>query len=179
MAWELYSPFIMKKMVQQGYTHLQAETLIKEKNNRARKALEAELKERPIIVNRSPTLHKFNIMSLYPKLTQDKVLTLPPLIEGGFNADHDGDAMQIHVPISDEAVEEAKEKMLPSKNLYMGQRRKAFWVPQQESVIGLYRATKPKQSKAVATFNTKEEAIKAYKSGKIAINDAIIVKSLG
>ena len=179
MAWEIYAPFIMKKMVQQGYTPLQAETLIKEKNARAKKALEAELRERPILVNRSPTLHKFNIMSLYPKLTQDKVLTLPPLIEGGFNADHDGDAMQIHVPISDEAVEEAKEKMLPSKNLYMGQRRKAFWVPQQESVIGLYRATKPKQSKAVATFNTKEEAIKAYKSGKIAINDAIIVKSLG
>jgi len=178
MAWELYAPFVMKKMVQIGYSPLQAEKFITERHGQAKKLLEAELRARPILVNRSPTLHKYNIMALYPKLSQDRVLTLPPLIEGGFNADHDGDAMQIHVPISDEAVEEATQNMLPSKNLYMGQRRKAFWVPQQEAIIGLYRATKPKQSKPVAVFNTKEEAIKAYESGKISINDSIEVKKM-
>ena len=178
MAWELYAPFVMKKMVQRGYTPLQAEKFITEKNEQAKKILEQELKERPILVNRSPTLHKYNIMALYPKLSQDRVLTLPPLIEGGFNADHDGDAMQIHVPISEEAVEEATKNMLPSKNLYMGQRREAFWTPQQEAIIGLYRATKPKQAKPIAIFNTKEEAIKAYESGKISINDYIEVKKV-
>jgi DNA-directed RNA polymerase beta subunit len=179
MAWELYAPFIMKKMVQRGYTPLQAEKFITDKHEQAKKLLEEEIRQRPILVNRAPTLHKYNIMALYPKLSQEKVLTLPPLIEAGFNADHDGDAMQIHVPISHEAVEEAQEKMLPSKNLYTGQRRRAFWVPQQESIIGLYRATNPKQSKPVMTFNTKEEAIKAYESGKISINDSIEVKNLG
>jgi hypothetical protein len=75
-------------------------------------------------------------------------------------------------------MEEAKQKLLPSKNLFSGKRKKAHWVPEQEAVIGLYRATKPKQASPVATFKTVAEAKKAYYSGKISINDHIEIKEL-
>lgn len=178
MAWELYSPFIMKGLVTLGYTPIDAEKMIREKNEQAKRILLREMSERPVLVNRNPSLHKFNIMALYPQLTEDKVLTLPPLIEGGFNADHDGDAMNVHIPISPEAVEEAKEKMLPSKNLFEAKRKVAGWTPQQESVIGLYRATTPKQTTAVKVFDTSEEAKKAFEKGEIQINDLIEVRDL-
>jgi DNA-directed RNA polymerase beta subunit len=178
MAWKLFGPFVMKNLVALGYRPLDAEKMIEDRDPKAKQVLLREMKARPVLVNRNPSLHKFNIMALYPKLTQDKVLTLPPLIEGGFNADHDGDQMNVHVPISDDAVAEAKQKLLPSKNLFSSRRKKAHWVPEQETVIGLYRATTPKQTKPVMTFNSVAEAKKAYHSGKISINDMIEVRNL-
>lgn len=178
MAWELYSPFVMKSLVRLGYRPIEAERMIKDRTEQAHRVLIKEMSERPALVNRNPSLHKFNVMALYPQLTDDKVLTLPPLIEGGFNADHDGDAMNVHIPISDDALEEAKEKMLPSKNLFSSRRKTAGWTPEQEAVIGLYRATTPTGNKVVKTFNTAAEAKKAYHEGKISINDLIEVKNL-
>ena len=166
MAWKLYAPFVMKTMVQFGHRPLDAEKMIKDKNPQARNILMREMRERPAMINRAPSLHKYNIMALYPKLTQDQVLTLPPLIEGGFNADHDGDAMQVHVPVSDEAVEESKAKLLPSKNLFSGRRKYAHWTPSQEAVIGLYRATKPNQTKVVKTFKNCRRSKEGLSRGK-------------
>tara|TARA_Y100000593_G_C4157696_1_gene260390 strand:- start:175 stop:684 length:510 start_codon:yes stop_codon:yes gene_type:complete len=168
----------MRKLVEEGYKPLDADKLIKDKSAKAKKAMLAVMKHRPVLVNRNPSLHKYNIMSLYPKLNQEQVITMPPLIEAGFNADHDGDAMNVHVPISEDAVAEAKEKLLPSKNLFTGKRKKAYWVPSQEAVLGISRATKPRQSKVVATFNTVKEAKKAFRLGKIKINDLIEIKDL-
>lgn len=178
MAWKLYSPFVMRKLVELGRTPLDADEVIKNRTEEAKKILIREMEQRPVLVNRNPSLHKYNIMALYPKLTQDKILTLPPLIEEGFNADHDGDAMNIHVPVSADAVSEAKEKLLPSQNLFKGARNKAYWVPSQEAVIGLYRATKPRGTRVVRVFKTAEDAKKAYRQGKIKINDMIEVLNL-
>jgi len=178
MAWKLYSPFIMRKLVELGRNPLEADQVIKDRTEEAKKIMIREMEQRPVLVNRNPSLHKYNIMALYPQLTQDKVLTLPPLIEEGFNADHDGDAMNIHVPISPDAVAEAKEKLLPSQNLFQGARNKAYWVPSQEAVIGLYRATKPRGTQTTKVFKTVEDAKKAYHQGKIKINDTIEVLNL-
>lgn len=178
MAWKLYAPFVMRSLVNLGYRPLDAEKMINDRVAQAKDVLMKEMQARPALVNRNPSLHKFNIMALYPKLTHDKVLTLPPLIEGGFNADHDGDQMNVHIPISDDAMAEAKQKLLPSKNLFGGQRKKAGWVPAQETVIGLYRATTPQQNKPVAIFKTVAEAKKAYYAGKIKINDMIEIREL-
>lgn len=178
MAWELYSPFVMRTLVRLGYKPIDAEKMIKDRDQQAYRVLVKEMSERPALVNRNPSLHKFNIMALYPQLTNDKVLTLPPLIEGGFNADHDGDAMNVHIPISEEALEESKNKMLPSKNLFSARRKTAGWTPEQEAVIGLYRATTPSSNKVIKTFNSAEEAKRAYRKGELKVNDLIEVRNL-
>lgn len=91
-AWNLYKPFLIKRLQNNGYNIKEAQDLIKKRDPVARKALEEELNSRPVILNRSPSLHKFSVMSFKPVLTKDKVLRLNPLIVKGFNADFDGDS---------------------------------------------------------------------------------------
>lgn len=178
LAWEIFEPFVTRKLTERGYMALDAKEMIERQDPIAKKFLLEVMNERPIVVNRAPSLHRYNLMALKPKISSTRALSLPPLIEKGFNADHDGDQMNIHVPVSDDAVEEVKETMMPSKNLFQSRRRNAYWVPEQEAVLGLYRATKNPVGKIKRTFNTKQEAMAAYNRGEIAIDDPIEVRNL-
>ncbi len=178
IAWNVYEPFLIRDLVKQGLKPDEADVEYQDKTFRAKQSLIDVMKKQTLLINRDPSLHRFNIMALRGRLSNNRTISLPPLIEKGFNADHDGDAMNIHVLATDEAVEEANQKMLPSKNLFMGRSKKAYWTPSQESVLGLYRTTKSILGKPITTFNTIKEAMEAYDKGKIKITDPIEVRRL-
>lgn len=174
-AFEVYGKFVARRMRRSGMPLTQALVHIRDKSELARDALQQEMEARPVFVNRAPVLHRFGIMAFKPKLVKGDVLQVSPLIVKGFNADFDGDAMQFHVPTDPKAVEEAYERMLPSKNLISPSDFKSpVHIPGQEYLGGLYRATTAKKEKSrPRIFRSKEEAIAAFQRGDIAEDDAI------
>jgi len=178
IAWKIYSPFVMRRLITGGMSAISALKEYDSRSNLAKRMLETEMENRPVIVNRAPTLHKYNIMSLYPKLRKDNVLAVPPIIEGGFNLDHDGDQVNIMLPATEEARAEAITTMLPSKNLLDPATLSAHYTPGHEAVYGVYLATTPKQSTPIRKFKTKKDAIEAYRKNEIEINDSIEVEEL-
>ena len=144
MAMEMYKPFVVREMTKQltARTPLDALMKIKKNDPAAVKALEKVFQERPVIMKRDPALHKFSVQAFKPKLTDGKAIKIHPLICGGFNADFDGDTHALYVPVTQEAVDEAKEKMLPSKNLFSPTHYGIMPTPSQDAVLGLYLATK-------------------------------------
>lgn len=147
MAWKVFEPFVIRELGRMGKTPNQALDEIKEDSALARKALEVVMRERKVLLNRAPSLHKFSIMAFKPKITSGTAIKIPPLIVGGFNADFDGDTMTVHVPISDEANREA-DKMLPSQNLFQPGTGKLMMSPSQEAQVGLYYLSKTPQGRA-------------------------------
>jgi DNA-directed RNA polymerase subunit beta len=178
IAWKIYSPFIMRRLISGGMSAVAALREIENRGPFAKRMLETEILERPVIINRAPTLHKYNIMSLFPVIRKDEVIAVPPIIESGFNLDHDGDQVNIMVPVSEEARREAITTMLPSKNLLSPMDLSAHYLPGHEAIYGMWAASKPKQDKPVKKFNTKREAMEAYKRGEIDINDSIEVDEI-
>jgi len=179
MAWTTYAPFIMRRMVQHGYPADAVLQMIKDKHRIAESALEEEMSSRPVIVDRAPVWHKFNLMAFYPHIVKDKVIRISPLIAKGFNADFDGDSMNFHVPVSDKAVAQAKFKMLPSRNLIsLTDLRSVQHTPLQELALGLYTLTRNISDKKPMVFNTTNEAKLAYRQGKIKANDPIEILEL-
>lgn len=178
MAWKLFRPFMLRDLVRKGMKATQANQEIENRSSRAQQALFRAMDERPVIINRAPTLHKFNILAVKPKLRNDKSLAVSSLIASGFNLDHDGDQMNVYVPVRPEAVAEANEKMLPSRNLFALRTKSPIHTPVQDAVLGLYQATSP-SNKPVRKFNSKEEAIAAYRRGEISANDPIEVPDVG
>lgn len=141
MAWKLFEPFVIRELGRLGKSPNQALDEIKQESPLAQKALEIVMRERKVMLNRAPSLHKFSIMAFKPKVTDGTAIKIPPLVVKGFNADFDGDTMTVHVPISDAAVKEA-DKMLPSKNLFQPGTGKLMMAPSQEAQIGIFYLSK-------------------------------------
>lgn len=137
MAWGLFEPFVIRELKNFGLTPNDAKQAIKKRTSQARRALENVMKQRHVLLNRAPSLHKFSIMAFKPKITDGKAIKIPPLIVQGFNADFDGDTMTVHVPISEEANKEA-ERLKPSRNLFQPGSGKLMIQPSQEAQIGLF-----------------------------------------
>jgi len=178
-AFDIYAKFIVRRLVRRGLPVSEALKHVKNKTDLALKVLIEEMEERPVYVNRAPTLHKFNILAMKPILTNDKAIHVNPFVLKGFNADFDGDTMQFHVPSTKEAVKEALERMLPSKNLFS---IRDFTTPahmpvEEDELAGLYLATRKKKTGRVHVFSTKREAIAAWKRGDIGINDEVRIIS--
>ena len=177
MAWTMYAPYIQRRLVQHGMTSVSALQNVKERSDYARKALEKEISERPVIYSRAPSWHKFNVLSGRPKLIEGNTISINPLVTTGLNADFDGDTMNIHVPSQPSAVEEAYKKLMPSKMLFsIRDQDKVVPVPKQELVLGLYTANK-RQAKNSHTFATEEEAIKAIRTGQVELSDEIEIST--
>lgn len=169
-AWTIYRPTIIRRLVRRGMPRVQAARAVEERSATAREALVNEMDSGVVVINRAPTLHRYGMMSARPKLIKGDVLKVSPLVVGGFGADFDGDAMQYHVPTTDEAKEEALEKMLPSRNLFAASNFKVHYTPSQEYVGGLYEASaRTDNDKKPATFATVADAVRAYKQGRIGI----------
>jgi DNA-directed RNA polymerase subunit beta' len=141
MAWTIFRPFVIRELVNQGYKAVDADKEVDERSFMARKSLDVVMNDRPVLVNRAPSLHKFSIMALKPKIMAGRAVKIPPLIVKGFNADHDGDTMHVHVPVMQKAVTEAK-RMLPSQHLFNPGTGNIMVSPSQEAAIGLYFLTK-------------------------------------
>ena len=176
-AWAMYKPFIARRLAQMGYAPLDAEDAIREQSPLALQLLEDEMAKRPVIVNRAPTLWRHSVIAARPLLRDGKNLRINSIWEKGLNADYDGDAMQIHLPVSDEAVAEAK-KFFPSQQMFSDKKKDDLIMqPSNEPIIGLYKATanigKGVGNAGVHKFANVGEAWKAYYAGKLKMTDFV------
>lgn len=179
MALELFKPHVMAKLEEKGYstTLKQAKRLIEEASNEVWECLQEVVEGHPVLLNRAPTLHKLSIQAFHPKLIDGKAIQLHPLVCSAFNADFDGDQMAVHVPLSQEAIAEAKILMLSSMNILLPATGKAVTTPSQDMVLGLYYMSLEKsgvlgQNKL---FGSIDEVIIALEQDKIDIHAKIKV----
>ena len=150
MAIELFRPFVMKKLVSDGLANniKSAKKMIDKGKAEVWDALDEIIKDRPVMLNRAPTLHRLGIQAFEPVLVEGRALKLHPLCCTAFNADFDGDQMAIHVPLSAEAQAEARMLMLSANNLLRPQDGKAVTVPTQDMILGAYYLTYTRLGKA-------------------------------
>lgn len=173
MAWNLYQPFVVKEMVSMGYKPLDASVMVRDRDPRANIALEKVSRERPVWLNRAPSLHKFSVLAFQPRLYDGKSISIHPTVCGGFGSDFDGDTMGVYVPVSHKAVEEAKN-YVPSKALEHGHDGRIMVTPSHDIMTGLfYLSKKGKDLSAKHSFSSVDEALKKYKSREININDFV------
>ena len=140
MALELFKPHLMAKLEEKGYatTLKSSKRLIESETNEVWECLSEIVNEYPILLNRAPTLHKLSIQGFHPVLIDGKAIQLHPLVCAAFNADFDGDQMAVHVPLSQEAVAEAKILMMSSMNIILPASGRAIAVPSQDMILGIY-----------------------------------------
>lgn len=173
-AWDIYKPFVVRGLVRRGLPRMQAMQAVEDKNKEAAAELNKQMSSRPIVINRAPVLHRYGMMAFYPKLTKNKVMEVNPVITKGFGADFDGDAMQYHVPSTEDAAQEAVEKMLPSKNLFAASTFRAHYVPNKDYQTGLYLASSRINKKAKPrVFRNKQDAMQAYRRGEIEVDTPV------
>ncbi len=143
MALELYNPFVVSKLVKDGYAKnvKGARRLIERNKTEVWEVLESVIGERPVMLNRAPTLHRLGIQAFEPILIEGSAIQLHPLVCTAFNADFDGDQMAVHVPLSEKAVEEARTLMLASKNLLKPADGEPIISPSKDMVLGIYYLT--------------------------------------
>jgi DNA-directed RNA polymerase subunit beta' len=176
MIWTMYKPFMITRLVQQGYPALQAKQMVDDKHPAAREAMMRETRERPVMINRAPTLHRYSIIGAYPIPTTGKTIKLNPFAEIGSNSDYDGDTMMVHVPAGAKAVEDVK-RMTLSNTLYTDKARGDLLVaPQMEAVMGLAQATSATSPGAAKRYATRAQAMADYNSGKIGLGTKVTIK---
>jgi DNA-directed RNA polymerase subunit beta' len=174
MLWKTYEPHVMRRLVQQGYKALDAQEMISKRHPVAHDALINETQQRPVIVNRAPTLHRFGMVGAYPIPVPGKTIRVNPFMERGMNMDYDGDTVQIHVPATDGAMHDVRSMTL--SNLLFGDKTKndLMVFPQHEAILGVYTASAAKGGKSYK-FKTKAQALAAYKRGEIQLNDTVTI----
>ncbi len=150
MAIELFRPFVMKKLVEDGIANniKSAKKMVDKQRTEVWDALEVVIKDHPVMLNRAPTLHRLGIQAFEPVLVEGRALKLHPLCCTAFNADFDGDQMAIHVPLSAEAQAEARILMLSANNLLRPQDGHPVTVPTQDMILGSYYLTYVRLGKA-------------------------------
>jgi DNA-directed RNA polymerase subunit beta' len=175
-AWVLYKPFVTRRLIRRGFPPVQAARMVEDQSPEAADEMLKEMNERPVLMDRAPTWHRFNLLAFKPKLVKEDVIRVSPLIVAGFNMDFDGDQANFHVPVSDKAVAQAKDKMMPSKNLFrVTNLRQVQHSPGKEMVMGLYHMTRSPSKKAPVRFANVREMKEAYKRGEIGINDKVVI----
>ncbi len=184
MALELFKPFVMKILVENGTS--QNIKAARKEVERAKKpevwdALERVIKGHPVMLNRAPTLHRLGIQAFEPVLVEGKALKLHPLACTAFNADFDGDQMAVHVPLSAEAQAEARFLMLAANNLLKPSDGKPVTVPTQDMVLGSYYLTLVKDGEPGEgkVFRDTNEAIMAYETKVVSLHAKIKVRREG
>ena len=143
MALELFRPFVISKLIEYDYVSnvKGAKRFIERQPPEVWEVLEEVIQGRPILLNRAPTLHRLGIQAFMPRLVEGKAIQLHPLVCAAFNADFDGDQMAVHVPLSQEAVHEAKELMLATRNLLKPADGQPIVGPSKDMVLGVYYIT--------------------------------------
>jgi DNA-directed RNA polymerase beta subunit/DNA-directed RNA polymerase beta' subunit len=176
-ALELYKPFVIKELRKlQDITPLQARAQIEKGGGMVDRALERVVSERPILIKRDPVLHKYSIQAFKPRVVSGRTIQIHPLVTSGFNADFDGDAMGAFVPVSSQAVEEAK-RMMPSHNLFSPSTGKIMYAPTHEMKLGLYGITKDGHTTDKA-YKDIHEVEAAVRKGDAKLNDVVTVSGI-
>ena len=199
MAIELFKPFVMKKLVENNVCHniKNAKRTVEKMKTVVWDVLEGVIKDHPVMLNRAPTLHRLSIQAFEPVLIEGRAIKLHPLVCGAFNADFDGDQMAVHVPLSIEAQAEARFLMLASNNILKLSDGKPVMSPTQDMVMGSYYLTLIRRKigykydenrkecedgvlygvpEFTVSYSSPEEAVMAYQTGKIGLQDEVIVR---
>ncbi|MEG1472918.1 MAG: DNA-directed RNA polymerase subunit beta' [Christensenella sp.] len=180
MALELFKPFVMKKLVEEGFAHniKSAKRMVEKIRPEVWDVLEEVIKGHPVLLNRAPTLHRLGIQAFEPILVEGRAIKLHPLACTAYNADFDGDQMAVHVPLSVEAQAEARFLMLAANNILKPQDGKPVVSPTQDMVIGSYYLTIHKEGAKGegSIFASPDEAILAYNTGNIDLQAMVKIR---
>lgn len=192
IAVKMFTPFIIGKLIEKKivYTPKQAEKLIKEESPIALKFLEEVIKDKYVLLNRAPTLHRLSIEAFKIKLMPGKTIRIHPLVCPAFNADFDGDQMAVHLPISEEAQREARDLIAADKNILKPGSGEPTITHSQDMVLGIYYLTDEfdprypdyntvseweEKTPVVWIFSWIEEVLSSYVNGDIIIKDKIVL----
>ena len=180
MAIELFKPFVMKELVENGTAHniKNAKKMVERFQTEVWDVLEDVIKEHPVMLNRAPTLHRLGIQAFEPILVEGKAIKLHPLVCTAYNADFDGDQMAVHLPLSVEAQAECRFLLLSPNNLLKPSDGGPVAVPSQDMVLGIYYLTqeRPGVKGEGKCFKNLNEAILAYENGVITLHSRIKVR---
>nr|WP_317356987.1 DNA-directed RNA polymerase subunit beta' [uncultured Tyzzerella sp.] len=180
MAIELFKPFVMKKLVEDGISHniKSAKRMVERLQREVWDVLEEVIKEHPVMLNRAPTLHRLGIQAFEPVLVEGRALKLHPLVCTAYNADFDGDQMAVHVPLSVEAQAECRFLLLAPNNLLKPSDGEPVTVPSQDMVLGIYYLTLEKDGEKGEgkIFKDENEAILAYDNHIVSLHAKIKVR---
>lgn len=200
MAIELFKPFVMKKLVEDGLAHniKSAKRMVERLQTEVWDILEDVIKEHPVMLNRAPTLHRLGIQAFEPVLVEGRAIKLHPLVCTAYNADFDGDQMAVHVPLSVEAQAECRFLLLSPNNLLKPSDGAPVTVPSQDMILGMYYLTleredlnaryeedlldgqgnvvKTKGDLITKPFKDEKEAMLAYDNHEISLHEVIRVK---
>lgn len=192
MALELFRPFVIARLVSHNYAAnvKGARRFIERNRPEVWEVLDEVIKERPVLLNRAPTLHRLGIQAFEPVLIEGSAIQLHPLVTTAFNADFDGDQMAVHVPLSEKAVLEARKLMLATKNLLKPADGEPIISPSKDMVLGVYYLTYEKILKAdeskedreekdrkIRRFVDADEVEMAYQLGQVKIHDPAYIKA--
>jgi DNA-directed RNA polymerase subunit beta' len=180
MAWEMFGNFVKRRLVRKGASYSEAVKKVNDRTDDARQELLRELPERQVLLDRAPTWHKSNILSFVPRIADGRTIEISPLIVTGFNADFDGDQMNVHVLTHPSAVQEAKQKMMPSQNLISTtDLRSPRHDIGKEMAMGLFVLTSNARSnKPPRVFDTAADVQRAYEAGEISSSDTVVVRDM-
>ena len=191
MALELFKPFVMRGLVEEGHAHniKNAKRMVEDVDEAVWGILEEAIKDHPVLLNRAPTLHRLGIQAFEPVLVEGKAIKLHPLVCPAYNADFDGDQMAVHLPLSVEAQAESRLLMLATTNILNPSDGGPITIPTQDMVLGVFYLTTIKEDRKGAgkIFANADEAIKAYDTDrvhlqapvKVRLNGEIIDTSIG
>ncbi|OQA21468.1 MAG: DNA-directed RNA polymerase subunit beta' [Actinobacteria bacterium ADurb.Bin346] len=180
IALELFKPFVMKELVEQGFAQniKSAKTMVDRGSDEVWDLLEEVIRNHPVLLNRAPTLHRLGIQAFLPILVEGKAIQIHPLVCPPFNADFDGDQMAVHVPLSNEAKAEALVLMLSSNNILSPASGQPVTIPSQDMVLGLYYLTSERDSGKTKEryYHTPDDALIDYNYGLITLHNVIKVR---
>ncbi len=180
MALELFKPFVMNRLVEQGHTSniKTAKRMVDRLRTEVWDALDEVIEDHPVLLNRAPTLHRLGIQAFEPVLIDGKAIQLHPLVCEAFNADFDGDQMAVHVPLSAHAQAEARLLMLSSRNLFKPADGSPICAPKYDIVLGCYYMTQqnPESEGSGRYFPTAESVITAYQHRKTDLHAQVYAR---
>jgi DNA-directed RNA polymerase subunit beta' len=183
MALELFKPFVIKRLI--DLSHAQniksAKRMVERSRPQVWDVLEEIIRERPVLLNRAPTLHRLGIQAFEPQLVEGKAIQLHPLVCAAFNADFDGDQMAVHLPLSVEAQAEARILMLASNNILKPSDGRPVTLPSQDMIIGLHHLTTVKEGATGEgrAFSSVAEAILAMDQHTLDLNAQVRIRLTG
>lgn len=180
MALELFKPYVYAGLLKEEFAPNMrvARRMVEESDPRVWDILERVVADRPVLLNRAPTLHRLGIQAFYPILVDGKAIKLHPLVCGAFGADFDGDQMAVHVPLSRPAQEESKRLILSTKNILSPADGRPLTVPSLDMVIGLHYLTKMRSAAKGEglVFSSVEEVVSAYQFEQVVLHANIDVR---
>jgi DNA-directed RNA polymerase subunit beta' len=180
MALELFKPFVIKRLIDLSHAqnNKSAKRMVERSRPQVWDVLEEIIRERPVLLNRAPTLHRLGIQAFEPQLVEGKAIQLHPLVCAAFNADFDGDQMAVHLPLSVEAQAEARILMLASNNILKPSDGRPVTLPTQDMIIGLHHLTtlKAESTGEGRAFSSIAEAILAFDQHSLDLNAKVRIR---